>query len=70
MPRPGSVQPFAGHYTRTTGDERLAEAHLPTGFIWTRGECGVGTYSASAAGVSVASENSNWVLYDVNKSNA
>ena len=53
-----------------TGEEHLAEVHLPTGFIWTRGQCGVGTFSVSAAGVSVASEKSNWILYDFDWSNA
>lgn len=53
-----------------TGEEHLAEVHLPTGFIWTRGECGVGSYSAAAAGVSVASENTNWILYSFDWSNA
>jgi hypothetical protein len=53
-----------------TGDEHLAEVHLPTGFIWTRGECGVGSYSAAAAGVSVAAENTNWILYGFDWSNS
>ena len=44
--------------------------HLPTGFIWTRGQCGVGTFSASAAGLSVAAEDTNWILYDFDWSNA
>ena len=52
-----------------TGDDHLAEVHLPDGFIWTRGECGVGTFNASAAGVSVGSENSNWILYGFDWSN-
>jgi hypothetical protein len=30
----------------------------------------VGTFSVSAAGVSVASEKSNWILYDFDWSNA
>ncbi len=53
-----------------TGDEHLAEVHLPQGFIWTRGECGQGTYSAAAAGVSVSAENTNWILYSFDWSNA
>jgi len=53
-----------------TKKEHLAEVHLPTGFIWTRGECGVGTYHAAAAGVSVGAENSNWILYGFDWSNA
>lgn len=53
-----------------TGKDHFAEVHLPEGFIWTRGECGQGTFSAAAAGVSVASENSNWILYAFDWSNA
>ena len=53
-----------------TGEDHFAEVHLPQGFIWTKGECGQGTYSATAAGVSVASENTNWILYGFDWSNA
>lgn len=52
------------------GEEHLAEVVLPSGFIWKRGECGQGSFSASAHGVSVASENSNWIYYDFDWSNA
>ena len=53
-----------------TGDDHFAEVHLPQGFIWTRGECGQGSFSASAGGVSVAAEKSNWILYGFDWSNA
>ncbi len=53
-----------------TGEDHLAEVHLPTGFIWTKGECGTGTFNAAAAGVSVGSENTNWILYGFDWSNA
>lgn len=46
-----------------TGDEHLANIELPNGFIWNKGECGQGTFSASAGGVSIGSKNSNWILY-------
>jgi hypothetical protein len=52
-----------------TGEDHLANVHLPDGFIWTKGECGSGTFSAAASGVSVGSENSNWILYDFDWSN-
>jgi hypothetical protein len=38
---------------------------LPTGIIWTSGQCGVGTVR-----VSVISEHSNWILFDFDWSNA
>jgi hypothetical protein len=53
-----------------TGDDHAAEVHLPTGFIWTKGECGQGTHKAAAAGVEIAAENSNWILYQFGWSNA
>jgi hypothetical protein len=46
-----------------TGEDHLANVDLPDGFIWKKGECGQGTFRASAAGVSVGAENSNWILY-------
>lgn len=46
-----------------TGDEHLANIELPNGFIWNKGECGQGTFSASAGGVSIGSQDSNWILY-------
>ena len=52
-----------------TGDEHFAEVHLPQGFIWTKGECGQGTHSAEVAGISIASENTNWILYAFDWSN-
>src|SRR6266480_4588405 len=36
-----------------TGEDHFAQVHLPDGFIWKKGECGQGTFRASAAGVSV-----------------
>ncbi len=52
-----------------TGEEHEAFVELPTGFIWTRGACGEGTHKASADGISIAAENSNWILYDFDWSN-
>ena len=53
-----------------TGDDHFAEVHLPNGFISTKGECGQGTHKAAAAGVEVTSENTNWILYQFDWSNA
>lgn len=53
-----------------TGEDHLANIDLPDGFIWTRGECGQGTFRAAASGVSVSAEKSNWILYEFNWSNA
>lgn len=52
-----------------TGEPHMATVELPDGFIWKRGMCGSGTFSASAAGVSVDFKNTNWILYDFEWSN-
>jgi len=46
-----------------TGEEHLANVELPGGFIWTRGECGQGTFHADSNGVSVGADKSNWIYY-------
>jgi hypothetical protein len=53
-----------------TGEDHLANVDLPDGFIWKRGECGQGSFRASANGVSVGAEKSNWILYEFEWSNA
>jgi hypothetical protein len=53
-----------------TGEEHLANVDLPDGFIWKKGECGEGTFRASANGVSVSGEKSNWIFYEFDWSNA
>ncbi len=47
-----------------TGEDHLANIELPDGFIWKRGQCGQGSFRASASGVSVSAEKSNWIYYD------
>jgi hypothetical protein len=53
-----------------TGEPHTANVELPDGFIWTRGQCGQGSFHASAAGVSVSFDKTNWILYKFNWSNA
>jgi hypothetical protein len=52
-----------------TGAEHFANIELPDGFIWTRGECGQGSFHASAAGLSLGSEKTNWILYNFDWTN-
>jgi hypothetical protein len=52
-----------------TGEDHFANIDLPDGFIWKKGQCGQGTFHASASGVSIAAEKSNWILYDFDWSN-
>ena len=47
-----------------TGEEHLANVDLPDGFIWTRGECGQGSFHAAADGISIGAEKSNWIFYE------
>ncbi len=53
-----------------TGEDHLANLDLPDGFIWKHGECGQGSFRASASGVSVGAEKSNWIFYEFDWSNA
>ena len=53
-----------------TGDEHLANIELPDGFIWKRGECGQGSFRASASGISVGAEQSNWIFYEFDWANS
>lgn len=53
-----------------TGEDHLANIDLPDGFIWKSGECGQGSFHASASGVSVGAEKSNWIFYQFDWSNA
>jgi hypothetical protein len=53
-----------------TGTDHLATLELPDGFIWTRGECGQGSFNAKAGGLSVAFEKTNWILYAFDWTNA
>lgn len=53
-----------------TGEEHLANLDLPDGFIWTRGECGQGSFSATSGPLSLAFEKTNWIFYTFNWSNA
>lgn len=52
-----------------TGEDHSAIVELPDGFIWTRGECGQGTFRADAGGLSLSFEKTNWIMYDFDWSN-
>ncbi|OFV92938.1 MAG: hypothetical protein A3H95_12640 [Acidobacteria bacterium RIFCSPLOWO2_02_FULL_64_15] len=53
-----------------TGEEHRANVELPDGFIWTRGQCGRGTFRAKAGGLSLSFDKTNWILYDFDWNNA
>lgn len=53
-----------------TGDEHHATVELPDGFIWTRGQCGAGTFTAKARDLDLSFARTNWILYDFDWTNA
>jgi hypothetical protein len=46
-----------------TGEEHRANVDLPGGFIWTRGECGSGSFTAKAGELELSFDKTNWILY-------
>ncbi len=65
------VRTATGRYfaNPVTGERHEAHIVLPDGFIWTKGECGVGSFSLQAGGLSLSFQDSNWILYDFEWSN-
>jgi len=53
-----------------TGEDHTAIVDLPTGFIWTRGNCGQGTFNVKAGGLALSFEKTNWILYEFKWDNA
>lgn len=53
-----------------TGEDTIVDIALEHGFIWKRGECGVGTFRAGAEGLDLEFRDSNWIHYDFEWSNA
>lgn len=47
-----------------TGEDHFAIVDLPDGFIWKRGECGQGAFTAKSGPLNLAFEKTNWILYD------
>jgi hypothetical protein len=53
-----------------TGERHEAQIVLPDGFIWTKGECGVGSFDVAAEGLSLSFKDSNWIYYEFDWSNS
>ena len=53
-----------------TGERHEAHIVLPDGFIWTKGECGVGSYRATAERLDLSFQDTNWILYEFDWSNS
>ena len=54
----------AGFKNPVTGETHQAQIVLPDGFIWQKGECGVGTFSVAAEGLDLSFKDSNWIYYE------
>lgn len=53
-----------------TGEEHRAQIVLPDGFIWRKGDCGVGTFEVEAEGIHLDYTDTNWIYYEFDWSNA
>ena len=47
-----------------TGESHEAHIVLPDGFIWQKGECGVGSFTAQAEGLDLSFTDTNWIYYE------
>jgi hypothetical protein len=52
-----------------TGEDHTAIVDLPSGFIWTRGNCGQGSFKAQAGDISLEYQKTNWILYNFDWNN-
>lgn len=53
-----------------SGEDHLAIVDLPTGFIWTRGNCGEGSFRAKAGELTLEYAKTNWIFYQFDWNNA
>jgi hypothetical protein len=52
-----------------TGEPHQAQIVLPDGFIWKKGDCGVGTFQVEAEGIRLDYTDTNWIFYEFDWSN-
>lgn len=53
-----------------TGEDTIVNVDLPHGFIWRKGQAGRGSFRAAAAGISLDFDDTNFIYYDYDWSNA
>jgi hypothetical protein len=53
-----------------TGEDHHAVVDLPNGFIWTRGNCGEGSFRVKAGELSLEYAKTNWIFYQFDWNNA
>ena len=67
---PGQVEAVGTSFKNpVTGEPHQAAISLNDGFIWTRGECGVGSFKVDAGGLKLEYKDTNWILYDFDWNN-
>jgi hypothetical protein len=67
---PGLVKAVGTSFKNpVTGEPHQAAISLNEGFIWKRGECGVGSFKVDAGEVHLDYHDTNWILYDFDWSN-
>ncbi len=52
-----------------TGEDHYAIVDLPSGFIWTRGDCGQGTFKVKSGDFAIEYAKTNWIHYEFNWNN-
>lgn len=52
-----------------TGEEHRVAIVLDQGFIWTRGDCGQGSFHVQAEGLDLSFQDSNWIHYEFDWTN-
>ncbi|HEX4914712.1 MAG TPA: DUF1326 domain-containing protein [Vicinamibacterales bacterium] len=53
-----------------SGEDHLAVVDLPNGFIWSRGNCGEGSFKARAGELALEYSRTNWIFYEFDWNNA
>ncbi|TME18467.1 MAG: DUF1326 domain-containing protein [Chloroflexi bacterium] len=67
---PGVVEATGASFKNpVTGEPHQAAISLDDGFIWKRGECGVGSFKVDAGEIHLDFHDTNWILYDFDWSN-
>lgn len=67
---PGMVEAVGASFKNpVTGEPHQAAISLNDGFIWQRGECGVGSFKVDAGELHLQFRDTNWILYEFDWSN-
>jgi hypothetical protein len=56
----GSVDAFK---SPVTGEQHLTQIVIPDGYIWAKGECGVGSFEVQDEGIHLKYTDTDWIFY-------